>query len=85
MTLNKNHANLIGAAQAARRALVDLDAALAGVAREPRSNAKKLTGDEVSRIRQWHRAGGKQREIADAYDVNPATVSRIVRGQYHRS
>jgi Trp operon repressor len=86
MPLNKNHAELISVAEAARRVLGELDVALAKVARGPRSNAKVLSPDEVARIRRWHAAGGvSQREIADAYDINPATVSRIVRRQYHRS
>lgn len=47
-------------------------------------NAKKLTRFEVREIRQlWSTSGLTQRAIAEMYDVNPATVSRIVRRQYH--
>lgn len=49
-----------------------------------RVNAKKLTQREVSLIRDLHRAGSSQRDIAYSFDVNPATISRIVRGIYHR-
>lgn len=49
-------------------------------------NRKKLAFDDVRRIRTEYRTGRfSQRELADWYNVNPATVSRIVRGQYHRS
>lgn len=46
-------------------------------------NAKKLTAADVRRLRGEHRAGLSQRELAEVYEVNPATVSRIVRGVYH--
>lgn len=49
-----------------------------------RLNAKKLTGNDVHEIRLLHASGMKQRDIAYSYDVNPATVSRIVRGIYHK-
>ncbi|MGV9364483.1 helix-turn-helix domain-containing protein [Amycolatopsis sp. NPDC003731] len=85
MALTKQHAEVIQAAARLRFAAGELTDALAAIEREPRSNAKKLTEDEVFRIRQWYGHGGvSQREIADAYDVNRATVSRIVRGIYHR-
>lgn len=49
-------------------------------------NRKKLTGREVTEIRRLTRTTGMtQREIAGIYDINPATVSRIVRGIYHSS
>lgn len=48
------------------------------------TNRKKLTKREAHRIRQLSRGGYSQREIADIYDINPGTVSRIVRGQYHK-
>lgn len=46
-------------------------------------NSPKLAPSDVRRMRQEHRRGLSQRELADVYDVNPATVSRIVRGKYH--
>lgn len=47
------------------------------------ANQKKLTEREVSEIRNLSRVSHlTQKEIADIYDVNPATVSRIVRGVY---
>ena len=49
-----------------------------------RPNAKKLTRSEVAHIRQLKRSGWKQSALAEIYDVNPATISRIVRGQYHK-
>lgn len=49
-----------------------------------RPNKRKLNNREVENIRSLKRSGYSQREIADIYDINPATVSRIVRGQYHR-
>lgn len=52
--------------------------------RTQNDNRKKLTKYEVSAIRRlFHDKGWSQAEIADAYDINPATVSRIVRGIYH--
>ncbi|AIG78423.1 Hypothetical protein AJAP_27895 [Amycolatopsis japonica] len=47
-------------------------------------NDKKLSPREVARIRDLRADGWKQRDIADAFDINPATVSRIVRGEYWR-
>jgi DNA-binding CsgD family transcriptional regulator len=48
-------------------------------------NRKKLSGREVKEIRNLARASDlTQREIADCYDINPATVSRIIRGVYHK-
>lgn len=51
---------------------------------DKRANAKKLTRQEVSMIRRMNRDGLSQREIADIYEVNPATISRIVRGIYFK-
>ena len=48
------------------------------------NNRKKLTNREVADIRENHRLGFTQRDLADIYDVNPATISRIVRKVYHR-
>ncbi|WP_158881911.1 helix-turn-helix domain-containing protein [Amycolatopsis anabasis] len=58
------------------------------VARENRrlkdryGNQKKLTARDVARIRELASANWKQVDIADAFDINPATVSRIVRHKY---
>ncbi|BBC53844.1 putative HTH DNA binding domain protein [Mycobacterium phage PP] len=49
-----------------------------------RPNRKKLSDEDVRNIRALRRSGVKQSDIADSYDVNRATVSRIVRGVYHR-
>lgn len=49
-----------------------------------RPNAKKLTEREVFEIRDMKRRGWTNVEIATAFDVNRATISRIVRGQYHK-
>ncbi|WP_280350427.1 helix-turn-helix domain-containing protein [Nocardia abscessus] len=52
--------------------------------RQGRDNRKKLTDREVAEIRRLYRTTGySQREIAGIYDINPATVSRTVRGIYH--
>ncbi|ASZ75482.1 HTH DNA binding protein [Mycobacterium phage Kimona] len=48
-----------------------------------RPNRRKLSKQDAEHIRGLIRAGHKQRDIASAYDVNPATVSRIARGIYH--
>ena len=48
----------------------------------PPSNQKKLTKREVARIRELKRNGFTQKQIADIFDCHPATISRIVRGQY---
>lgn len=46
-------------------------------------NHKKLSDREVKEIRNLARVSSMtQKEIADCYDVNPGTVSRIVRGIY---
>lgn len=48
------------------------------------NNRHKLGQGEVSRIREMRRAGYKVREIAESFDVNKTTVSRILRGEYHK-
>ena len=69
------------------QALLDENARLRARVHEleskPLDNKRKLTEREVKDIRAAHRGGMKQRDLADAYGVNPATVSRIVRGIYH--
>ena len=47
-------------------------------------NRKRLTKPEVEAIREMKRRGESNRGIADVFDINPTTVSRIVRGQYHK-
>lgn len=46
-------------------------------------NKKKLTSADVRAIRLGHRNGETQLSLAERFGVNPATVSRIVRGLYH--
>lgn len=47
-------------------------------------NRKKLSPIEARRIRSMHSTGNySQRELADSFDVNPVTVSRIIRGSYY--
>ena len=47
-------------------------------------NTKKLSPRDVRRMREMYRNGGyTQAELADIFDVNPATVSRTVRNIYH--
>ncbi len=49
------------------------------------TNRKKLTPRDVAGIRSLKRSQGlSNKELADIYDINPATVSRIVLGQYHK-
>jgi hypothetical protein len=49
-----------------------------------RPNRKKLTKSEVEEIREMKRNGSTQSVLAEIFDVNPATISRIIRGQYHK-
>jgi plasmid maintenance system antidote protein VapI len=48
------------------------------------NNRKKLTKRDVLLIRQMKRNGETQAAIAETFDVNAGTISRIVRGQYWR-
>ena len=48
-------------------------------------NAKKLSAKDVNRLRGMYRNGSTQAELAQVFDLNPATVSRTVRGLYHRN
>lgn len=50
----------------------------------PPNNRKKLSLGEVADIRKMRRFGVTQADIAAEYGVNPATVSRIVRGIYFK-
>jgi DNA-binding transcriptional regulator YiaG len=47
------------------------------------NNRPKLSEQDVKDIRAAYRNGMSQSELADSYGVNPATVSRTVRGLYH--
>lgn len=47
-----------------------------------KSNEKKLNPAQVRAIRAKYKMGDSQAELAQFYGVNPATVSRIVRGEY---
>lgn len=46
------------------------------------TNRKKLNASEVRTLRMMHRAGSTQAALAERFSINPATVSRIVRGIY---
>lgn len=50
---------------------------------KPMDNRRKLSQQEVKDIRAAYRGGMMQSALADAYGVNPATISRTVRGLYH--
>jgi hypothetical protein len=54
----------------------------AGSTSSQRSNKKKLTKRDVGLMKDLKRLGSSNVELAAAFDVNRATVSRIVRGQY---
>lgn len=47
------------------------------------TNRKKLNASEVRTLRKMHRDGSTQAELAERFNVNPATVSRIVRRIYY--
>ena len=48
------------------------------------NNRPKLTMADANKIRWWVQShGASQKWVAQLFEVNPATVSRIVRGQYH--
>jgi DNA-binding MarR family transcriptional regulator len=51
--------------------------------RTKNDNRKKLGAPEVASIRRLYDMGWTQSELADAFAVNPATISRTVRGIYH--
>lgn len=52
--------------------------------RRKTDNSKKLDARDVQKIRQLYASGNwKQKELADAFNVNDATISRIVRGIYY--
>lgn len=48
-------------------------------------NVKKLTKEEVAEIRHCYEMESfSQERLAEIYGVNPATISRTVRGIYHK-
>ena len=51
---------------------------------DSRPNRPKLTDREVADIRTIKRSGLSNQAIADIYDVNKSTISRILKGVYHR-
>lgn len=63
---------------------VTIEVPVVSVVGPKRPNAKKLTRREVAEIREMNRAGFSQATIAEVYDLNPATVSRIIRGIYYK-
>jgi DNA-binding NarL/FixJ family response regulator len=63
--------------------LISLELMPAPAKPAPPSNRKKLGKQEVKSIRDLKRIGCSNKEIADVFDVNAATISRIVRGFYH--
>lgn len=68
----------------AQQRIADLELQLQAAESGPaRPNRHKLTDHEVQDIRAAHRGGMKQKDLALNYGVNPATISRIVRGVYH--
>ncbi|QZD98228.1 helix-turn-helix DNA binding domain protein [Mycobacterium phage Dignity] len=48
-----------------------------------RPNRKKLSKADAKDIRDAYYGGAKQKDLARNYGVNPATISRLVRGLYH--
>lgn len=48
-----------------------------------RTNKPKLSKRDVEMMRSLSRLGASNTELATAYDINRATVSRIIRGVYH--
>jgi DNA-binding transcriptional regulator YiaG len=50
---------------------------------KPHDNKRKLSSREVNDIRAAHKGGMSQIDLANNYGVNPATISRTVRGFYH--
>lgn len=60
-----------------------LRARVAELESKPHDNRRKLTDREVKDIRAAYRGGMRQKDLADNYGLNPATISRIVRGFYH--
>lgn len=52
--------------------------------RRATNNAKKLSDRQVYTIRRFYEIGKyNQAELAGLFEVNPATISRIIRDVYH--
>jgi len=52
--------------------------------RRKTDNRKKLDSRDAARIRRLYKTRElTQQDLADMFDVNDATISRIVRGQYY--
>ena len=66
-----------------KRVIVGHDGSVADATGPKRPNRKKLSEFEVKDIRAAYRGGMKQADLARAYGVNPATISRTVRYHYH--
>lgn len=70
--------------------LWEIHALVAGLTAPPEpvqvkpDNRKKLTTTEVQAIRDLARQGIPYRDIARTFDVHHSTVSRTVKGIYHR-
>jgi hypothetical protein len=54
----------------------------AGSTSSAKTNRKKLTKRDVGLMRDLHRLGSTNKELATAFDVHHGTVSRIIRGVY---
>ncbi|MGW0245104.1 hypothetical protein ACWDYH_00540 [Nocardia goodfellowii] len=69
-------------AQAAH--ISNLEAELSELRRKT-DNRKKLTPRDVGLIRRLGRTSGcTHQELADSFEVNRATISRILNGVYHK-
>ena len=79
----KNVADFIAGVTALVERNHELEARVAQLESQVPDNRPKLTREDVSKIHELKRAGYKQSEIAEIFDVNPATISRIVRGIYY--
>lgn len=56
------------------------------ILRRKTRNGRKLDYSDVRRLREMHQSGVyTQRELAESFDLNPATVSRILAGTYYRA
>lgn len=52
--------------------------------KDPLANKPKLNKKLAAALRAGYNAGMSYRELAEFWDINPATVSRIVRGIYYK-
>lgn len=51
---------------------------------ERSNNRRKLSEPDVRRIRELFRSGMTRNELAESFDVNKSTISRLLRNHYHR-